>query len=78
MEGLCSLQLLLFLSENEYLEWKRSEHQAASLILADVVPLLASLLPLGHIVIFNFQAQVLSCIIFWLCSVAVERCCAVY
>ena len=77
MEGLCSWQLL-FLSENEYLEWKCSEHQAASLIFADVVPLLAPLLPLGHIVIFSFQTQVLSYIKFWLCSVAVEQRCAVY
>lgn len=47
MKGLCSLQLLL-LSENEYLEWKYGEHQAASFIFADVVALLASFLPLGH------------------------------
>lgn len=64
---------LLFLSEKEYLEWKCSGHQAASLICADVVPLLASLLPLGHIVIFNFQTQVLSYMKFWLCSVAAEQ-----
>lgn len=47
MKGLCSLQLLL-LSENEYLEWKCSEHQAALFIFVDVVALLASLLPLGR------------------------------
>lgn len=76
-EGLCSFQLLL-LSENEYLEWNCSEHQAASLISTAVVPLLASFLPLGRAAICNFQAQVLSSIKSWLCSVAAEQCCAVY
>lgn len=57
MEGLYSLQLL-FLSENEYLEWKCSEHQAASLIFTDLVPLL-TVYPRGkRDAIFNFQTQV--------------------
>lgn len=61
---------------DESLKWKCGKHQATSLISAGA-PVLASLFPLGHILIFGFQTQVLSSVKFSLCSVAVEQRCAV-